>query len=78
MVDGWAAARPSNLCWAISGSEVAFERHTFKCSASPQISQRLVFSRAVAFSAGGDGGSKRQPSDCTLGCPAAPFASDAF
>jgi hypothetical protein len=26
-------------------SEVAFERHTFKCSACPQISQRLVFSR---------------------------------
>jgi len=25
--------------------EVAFERHTFKCSACPQISQRLVFSR---------------------------------
>jgi hypothetical protein len=27
-------------------SEVAFERHTFKCSACPQISQRLVFSRS--------------------------------
>jgi hypothetical protein len=26
-------------------SEVAFERHTFKCSACPQVSQRLVFSR---------------------------------
>jgi hypothetical protein len=26
-------------------SEVAFERHTFKCSACPQISRRLVFSR---------------------------------
>jgi hypothetical protein len=26
-------------------SEVAFERHTFKCSACVQISQRLVFSR---------------------------------
>src|SRR5262245_13726453 len=26
-------------------SAVAFERHTFKCSACPQISQRLVFSR---------------------------------
>ena len=25
--------------------EVVFERHTFKCSACPQISQRLVFSR---------------------------------
>src|SRR5262245_27843541 len=25
-------------------SEVAFERHTFKCLACPQISQRLVFS----------------------------------
>jgi hypothetical protein len=27
-------------------SEVAFERHTFKCSACLQISQRLVFSRS--------------------------------
>jgi hypothetical protein len=26
-------------------SEVAFERRTFKCSACPQVSQRLVFSR---------------------------------
>jgi hypothetical protein len=26
-------------------SEVAFERHTFKCSACPQVSRRLVFSR---------------------------------
>jgi hypothetical protein len=26
-------------------SEVTFERHTFKCSACPQISRRLVFSR---------------------------------
>jgi hypothetical protein len=26
-------------------SEVAFERHTFKCSACPQLSQRMVFSR---------------------------------
>jgi hypothetical protein len=25
---------------------LAFERHTFKCSACPQIAQRLVFSRA--------------------------------
>jgi hypothetical protein len=27
------------------GSLVAFERHTFKCSVCPQLSQRLVFSR---------------------------------
>ena len=26
-------------------SDVAFERHTFKCSACPQIARRLVFSR---------------------------------
>jgi hypothetical protein len=26
-------------------SEVAFERHTFKCSACPRVSQRLAFSR---------------------------------
>jgi len=27
-------------------SPVAFERHTFKCSVCPQLSQRLVFSRS--------------------------------
>jgi hypothetical protein len=33
-------------------SEVAFERHTFKCSACLQLSQRMVFSRSRLLSTG--------------------------